>query len=401
MSIKVEFGFYKGTDGQVLFNDISQDVIAISTNRGKDALQETFDAASCVVRLNNESRNYDPDFPTSPYQGQIVPTGSLRITIDEQRAFTGFITDWNFDYSPNGDSIAEIVAADAFWNLNNQTLIEYAPTEQLSSARVLDVLLRPEAGGSAVWPASARVISTGVATVGDYDVSDGTNILSYLQDVERAEPGRLFIDKLGRLVFRTRNNDLSAPSYEYVRNNVCTNPSFEDSLDGWTGTIIDAARTDLYIFSRITTPSTGIYIGSASLKAQNASCSTQFPTEPNTSYTVSFYAVRDTTDVSLGIEILNSSDSVVITQRSSITVGSTFTRISESFIATGATTTLKINSGFDNSVFLDAVLIEQTPILDAYFDGDNDPVYNTTDPDAPDYQPERAFESYVTEWIGV
>jgi hypothetical protein len=51
-----------------------------------------------------------------------------------------------------------------------------------------------------------------------------------------------------------------------------------------------------------------------------------------------------------------------------------------------------------SAVFLDAILIEQSPIVDAYFDGDNDPVYNTNDPDAPDYQPARAFESYETEW---
>jgi hypothetical protein len=50
-------------------------------------------------------------------------------------------------------------------------------------------------------------------------------------------------------------------------------------------------------------------------------------------------------------------------------------------------------------VFLDAILIEQSPIVDAYFDGANDPVYNSTDPDEPDYQPARAFETYDTEWL--
>jgi hypothetical protein len=38
-------------------------------------------------------------------------------------------------------------------------------------------------------------------------------------------------------------------------------------------------------------------------------------------------------------------------------------------------------------------------VVDAYFDGDNDPVYNSTDPDLPDYQPERAFETYDPEWV--
>jgi hypothetical protein len=38
-------------------------------------------------------------------------------------------------------------------------------------------------------------------------------------------------------------------------------------------------------------------------------------------------------------------------------------------------------------------------VVDAYFDGDNDPVYNTNDPEAPDYQPQRAFETYEAEWV--
>jgi hypothetical protein len=52
-----------------------------------------------------------------------------------------------------------------------------------------------------------------------------------------------------------------------------------------------------------------------------------------------------------------------------------------------------------SAVFIDAILIELSPVIDAYFDGDNDPVYNTTDPEAPDFQPARAFETYETEWV--
>ena len=225
MSIKVEFGFAPQNE-PVQFNDISADVVAISVNRGKDPQQDTFNAASCSIQLNNEQRQYDPDYGPSPYQGLIVPTGEVRVYKENQIVFTGYITDWNFSYSPSGESIAEIVASDAFWNLNNQTLAAFTPTTQLSSARILNVLLKPEVGGTAIWPSSSRLISTGVATMGSYAVSDGTNALSYLQEVEKAEPGRLFIDKSGRIVFRSRNNDVNNPSYEYTRLNLCYNPSF-------------------------------------------------------------------------------------------------------------------------------------------------------------------------------
>jgi hypothetical protein len=395
LSIKVEFGFYKGDDGQVQFNDITSDVASISTSRGKDPNQDTFNAATCAIRLNNESRNYDPDYPSSPYQGQIVPTGSVRVSVDDQPTFTGFITDWNFDYSPSGESIAEIVASDAFWNLNNQTLIEYEPVEELTSERILAVLLRPEAGGTAVWSASNRVISEGVATVGDYSVADGTNILSYLQQVEKSEPGRLFIDRRGRLVFRSRNNDLSNPTFEYVRDNLSTNPSLESNTNGWIGTPKDPENPAANPIERSDT--LAAYSGDYYLVTNDAIASSEFDSVPNTTYTVSCYAqsvISGGNAVSISADVTGTPSSTITAPESS------WERMSLTFLATGNKTKISVQAAGSAVGLFDGFLFEEAPVVDAYFDGDNDPVYNTSDPGAPDYQPERAFETYVTEWIG-
>jgi hypothetical protein len=359
--------------------------------RGKDPQQDTFNAASCSVSLNNRDRKFDPDYGPSPYQGQIVPTGELRISKDNQRVFTGFITDWNFTYSPSGESIADIIASDAFWNLNNQNLTDYVPTEELTSERIIDVLARPEVGGTAVWPASSRVISTGIATVGDYDVSDGTNVLSYLQEIEKSEPGRLFVDKLGRLVFRSRNNDINNPAFVYTRLNLSNNPSFENNTQAWTattGTITRSTATD--------------YIGSASgLLGATSTVEQYFTSDPAATYTASLYAKASagTTTVSIA-GITSTGGTAAYTELSSSTstiTDSGFTRINTSFDATTIYSGIRVTS--TDSLFIDAVLIEETPVVDAYFDGDNDPVYNSTDPELPDYQPERAFESYVASWV--
>ena len=390
MSIKVEFGFAPQNE-PVQFNDISADVISIGVTRGKDPQQDTFNAASCSVQLNNETRNYDPDYGPSPYQGQIVPTGQVRIYSNEQIVFTGFITDWNFSYAPNGESVAELVASDAFWNLNNQRLTDYEPVEQSSSARILAVLLRPEVGGVETWPNSARVVSPGVATMGDYEVSDGTNALSYLQEVEKAEPGRLFIDKLGRLVFRSRNNDLSNPSFEYTRTNLSPNPSFENNVRSWeatSGTISKSTAT--------------AYIGTASGSLTSGGVVEQyFGSLPGDQYTASLYAKSSAGTVPVTIAGLTSFDGLSYNETNAVTsdINNTdWTRIDTSFSSLSPFSGIRIGNS-TAAIFLDALLIEQTPIVDAYFDGDNDPVYNTSDPDAPDYQPERAFETYETEWV--
>jgi hypothetical protein len=81
-------------------------------------------------------------------------------------------------------------------------------------------------------------------------------------------------------------------------------------------------------------------------------------------------------------------------------VSGSWTRINTTFTANSVFSGLRVSqSPSSSAVFLDGVLIEAAPILDAFFDGNNDPVYNTTDPNAPDYQPERAFETYETEWV--
>ena len=395
MSIKVEFGFSASAE-PVEYNDISADVISVNIDRGKDPQQDTFNAASCSVTLNNETRNYDPDYGPSPYQGLIAPTGSVRIFSNEQILFTGIITDWNFSYSPNGESIAEMIASDAFWNLNNQVLTEYEPIEQLSSARILSVLSRPEAGGTAVWSTPTRKISAGVATMGDYSVNDGTNILSYLQEVEKAEPGRLFIDKEGRIVFRSRNNDLDNPSFEYTRINLSANPSFETNTRSW--------QTGGGTLTRTTSVA---YIGTASgMLSPGGFVNQYFESTPFADYTASIY-IRgsDKADGSVLVRLsgLTSGNGTTYSEVNSVTASVTntaWTRVSTTFSSISGFSGIRVRqTPSDEIVFLDALLIEETPIVDAYFDGSNAPVYNTTDPSAPDYQPERAFETYDTDWI--
>ena len=392
MTIKVEFGF--SPSGELVeYNDITADVVSVSVDRGKDPQQDTFNAASCSVQLNNQTRNFDPDYGPSPYQGLIVPTGSVRIFSDDQIIFTGVITDWNFSYSPNGESFAEMIASDAFWNLNNQVLTEYEPVEQLSSARILSVLARPEAGGTAVWPTATRRISAGVATMGDYSVNDGTNILSYLQEVEKAEPGRLFIDKQGRIVFRSRNNDLENPTFEYTRVNLSANPSFENNTRNWiatTGSITRSTATS--------------YIGTASGSLSAGGVVSQFFTSQlGADYTASVYVKASSGTATIQLTGLTSGDGVSYTETNSVSTqvdSSDWTRVSTTYNALGSFGGIRVKQTPSSAaVFLDALLIETTPVVDAYFDGSNAPVYNSTDPEGPDYQPERAFESYETDWV--
>jgi hypothetical protein len=193
------------------------------------------------------------------------------------------------------------------------------------------------------------------------------------------------------MVFRSRNNDLENSTFEYFRTNLSTNPSFENNVRGWqasSGTITRSTAT--------------AYIGTASASLGSDSVVQHyFASNTGDQYTASIYTKASSGTASITIAGLVSLDGSSFTESNAATsdTNSTdWTRVSTTFTASSSFAGISVSTS-DSAVFLDALLIEQTPVVDAYFDGDNEPVYNTLDPDAPDYQPEKAFETYETEWI--
>jgi hypothetical protein len=81
---------------------------------------------------------------------------------------------------------------------------------QTSGQRITSVLALPE-----VDYTGSTSIATGTVDLGhdaSYTVPQGTNTLTYLQQINQAEQGRLFIDRTGQLVFQERiGQTLSSP----------------------------------------------------------------------------------------------------------------------------------------------------------------------------------------------
>jgi hypothetical protein len=187
--------------GGSFFYDVSAYVTQISVNRGKSRALDRYQSGVVNVQFNNRTRYFDPTFVASPFYGQIVPRRDVRITANNELVFLGTTEDWNLDYAPNGDSTATVSAADGFAFLAGQTLPAGTNPVELSGARVSRVL--DSAGVE--WPAGARTIDTGTATLQADSVTPADNALQYLQLIESSEPGELFIGKNGNLVFQDRN----------------------------------------------------------------------------------------------------------------------------------------------------------------------------------------------------
>jgi hypothetical protein len=184
------------------FQDVSEYVINIRTNRGKSRALDRYQAGQVGIDFNNRNRFFDPTFTASPFYGQIVPRRDVRIYANNLEVFYGTIDDWDLLYSPSGDSIASLSAYDGFAFLSQQTLAAATNTVQLSGARINAVLDDPGVN----WPVGQRAIDSGVETLQADVVDAGTNALQYMQTVETTEPGELFIAKSGNLTFLDRSS---------------------------------------------------------------------------------------------------------------------------------------------------------------------------------------------------
>jgi hypothetical protein len=362
MATTVEFGFYKDVDGNVIFNDITSFVVSVSIDRGKQNTLTPFAAGQATVELQNRERTFDPSYSGSPYNGQIKPTGGLRVKTDGVVVFQGLINDWSLSYSVDGASVASVSASDAFSLFNNQTFGEDVSFgDELSSNRLGNVLT------TMGWPASKRQISVGRNVLVADEPAPGDDVLAYLQLVEASEGGRLFMDRDGNIVFRSGGDNGYEPTYVYERRNLSRNPSFEVDVTNWS-TAQGAG---------LTRTSAQAYIGDYSaLMPLNNIVYQDYVAQASSSYTLSFYvrAVSGSADVSLHSYSGPNSGALTIKGTSSVTVDDVdWQRVSFSFISDYSDAVGRLYILTNAAVYIDAVLIEPSAIVDTYFDGSNPP----------------------------
>lgn len=148
----------------------------------------------------------------SPYFPSVKPRKAIRVLMDGFPAFFGVVEDWDFQYSQVGDATATTKAVDGFGVLSRTEISPRSFGEQATGDRVASVLSLGEVN----WSAAQRDLDTGQATVGAQTLTDPENTLAYLQDVELAEPGALFISKDGNVTFRDRTASQLSPAVVFA-----------------------------------------------------------------------------------------------------------------------------------------------------------------------------------------
>jgi len=179
--------------GGAIFYDITDRVRDITISRGKPRRFAAFPAAIANVSFNNHDRAFDPLYLDSPFYGNIVPRREIRISLGGELAFSGWVSDWNLTYTPDGNSIADATSLDATTILAQQTLDASTPSVEATGSRIAATL------DSLGWSASLRSLDDGTVDCGAQEITDGTGGLGYLQTVAATEGGLLFVAKMDTL----------------------------------------------------------------------------------------------------------------------------------------------------------------------------------------------------------
>lgn len=253
-------------EGTSQFADITEYVTNISYKRGREKTDDQFGAGTMSFVMTDESGILGPYDSSSPYydpdndQPGLAPLREIRLTRESTRLFTGVVIGYDYQFAIAGPNTVVVTCADDFYKLAQTQLDEWNVTSETSGERITSALALPEIDYS-----GATDIDTGTVDLGHdaaYTVDQGTNTLSYLQQINEAEQGRLFIAADGTLTFQPRTGfTFDPPILDFADDGVGTkyndlsiafdadevvNRAYVQALDGDSALDTDAASIAKY-----------------------------------------------------------------------------------------------------------------------------------------------------------
>ena len=207
-------GLLNGTqyvlDGTTEFAPMLEYSKSISINRGRREIGDQFSAGTMSFVLDDSLAGgiLNPLYSSSPFvdpAGQFTLAPLRRVSFGRYDStntfielFAGQIVNYDYSYELGGNNTVVVYCADDFYLLAQTSMEEFNVSEQLSSARLTAILNLPEVA----YPLASRDISTGTQTLGGaaaYTIANGTNVKAYIDQIQAAEQGRIFMSRSGVL----------------------------------------------------------------------------------------------------------------------------------------------------------------------------------------------------------
>jgi hypothetical protein len=190
------------------YADITDFVTDIRYRRGRRKVDDQFSAGVMSFSMNDESGILGPYDTASPYYDPsndkpgLAPMRRIRLSRNSNYLFVGYVTSYTYNFALAGFNTVDVTCSDDFYLLAQTQMAAFNPSSELSGARVSTVLALPEVNYT-----GTTNIATGTVNLGhdsSYNVSAGTNTLNYLNQINEAEQGRLFMSRDGELTFQNR-----------------------------------------------------------------------------------------------------------------------------------------------------------------------------------------------------
>ena len=199
-------------ESSALIIDYSNRSTNIAIRRGRNLLQDTYDAGQATVKILDPDGDFNPQNTLSPIYGYLQPGRKLRISADYSGTtyylFSGYTSDYRYTY-PQGQETAyvTVTAFDAFKIFNTAAVNTIAGTSagQTTGTRIGKIL------DQISWPIGMRDIDTG-ATTCQADPATSRSALNALRVVELTEYGAFYINPEGNAVFQDRPFTVSSIS---------------------------------------------------------------------------------------------------------------------------------------------------------------------------------------------
>jgi hypothetical protein len=193
-------------DNAALIVDVSDQIDALTTRRGRNAEADQFQTGTCSLRIVDQNGDFNSQNLAGPYAGLLDPMRKLQITATHNGVtypiFSGFITSYQTitpQESNDNVSYCVISAVDAFRLAQNAQISTVSGTSagQLSGARINNILDQIQ------WPSTMRDVDAGQTTV-QADPGTPRTALAACQTVTTSEYGAFYVDASGSFVFQDR-----------------------------------------------------------------------------------------------------------------------------------------------------------------------------------------------------
>ena len=207
-------------DGSTDWADLTQYVTDITYKRGRANPDDQFGSGTMSFTMLDNVGVLNPFDPDSPYFSiaqvdfTLAPLRKVRLKRESTYLFTGKVINYDYQYAVGDLDRVTVNCSDDFYLLAQTQIDAYNPSAETSGQRISTILALPE-----VDYAGPTDIDPGTVNLGHdsaYNIPQGTNTLAYLQQINEAEQGRLFVAADGEIVFQPRlGATFSAPSITF------------------------------------------------------------------------------------------------------------------------------------------------------------------------------------------